>query len=343
MSRVERDPERGRAAAAKLKALGVKGILIKAAEQGYITQLACKMPECFCPEELGGACYFEPVTNEWSDWRSDWMPTLEHFPVSKKEGGKAAVDNAILAHRLCNRIDYSLRVGRSHARDLERIRKAREEGIRRNNVLTGNTEGGEIPTVVAIVEATGEPVEEPTGGRGSDAEAEEDEEGAGMEVPAGRREGAVPPRPPDDLRSHLDGRASAQGREARRLHPSHPGVSEDALTRIQVGHRSGNIPERWPQRQGVRDVIQGGGDDSSGKSRWAPMTGELEITAEGYSALSALTLRRRCSYFAALPHGMSLIAESRAGVAVADARDETAALGVQAAPSNCVDHRPGGP
>src|SRR6266508_1160712 len=149
MSRVERDPESGRAAAAKLKALGVKGILIKAAEQGYITQLACKMPECFCPEELGGACYFEPVTNEWSDWRSDWMPTLEHFPVSKKEGGKAAVDNAILAHRLCNRLDHSLRVGRSHGRDLERIRKAREEGIRRNNVQIENTEGGEIPTVEA--------------------------------------------------------------------------------------------------------------------------------------------------------------------------------------------------
>jgi hypothetical protein len=139
MSRVERDPERGRAAAAKLKALGVKGILIKAAEQGYITQLACKMPECFCPEELGGACYFEPVTNEWTDWRSDWMPTLEHFPVSKKEGGKAAVDNAILAHRLCNRLDYSIRVGRSHARDLERIKKAREEATRRNNVQIGNT------------------------------------------------------------------------------------------------------------------------------------------------------------------------------------------------------------
>ena len=160
MSRVERDPERGQAAAAKLKALGVKGILIKAAEHGYITQLACKMSECFCPEELGGACYFEPVTHEWSDWRSDWMPTLEHFPVSKKEGGKAALDNAILAHRLCNRLDHSLRVGRSHRRDLERIRKAREEGIRRNNVLTGNTEGGEIPTVVATVEAIGEPADE---------------------------------------------------------------------------------------------------------------------------------------------------------------------------------------
>jgi len=147
MSWVERDPERGRAAAAKLKELGVKGILIKAAEQGYITQLACKMPECFCPEELGGACYFEPVTNDWNDWRSDWMPTLEHFPVSKMDGGKAAVDNAILAHRLCNRLDHSLRVSRSHARDLERIRKAREEGIRRIKIQIGDTEGGEVTTV----------------------------------------------------------------------------------------------------------------------------------------------------------------------------------------------------
>jgi hypothetical protein len=139
MSSVDRDPERGRAVAARLKELGVKGTLINAAEQGYITQLACMMPKCFCPEELGGACHFEPVTDDWRDWRSDWMPTLEHFPVSKKEGGKAAVDNAILAHRLCNRLDYSIRVGRSHARDLERIRKAREEAIRRNNVQIGNT------------------------------------------------------------------------------------------------------------------------------------------------------------------------------------------------------------
>src|ERR687887_1332922 len=110
MSRVERDPERGRAVAAELKALGVKKReLIRAAEQGYITELACKMPECFCPEELGGASYFEPVTD-----KSDWTPTHEHFPLSKREGGHRAVDNAILAHRLCNRIDYSISVGRPH-------------------------------------------------------------------------------------------------------------------------------------------------------------------------------------------------------------------------------------
>jgi hypothetical protein len=128
MSGVERDLERGRAVAARLKDLGVKGVLVKAAEQGYITQLECKMPRCFCPEELGGATHFEPVTTELSDW----MPTLEHFPTPKREGGRKAVDNAILAHRLCNRIDYSMRVGRSHASDLERIKRAREEAIRRS-------------------------------------------------------------------------------------------------------------------------------------------------------------------------------------------------------------------
>jgi hypothetical protein len=60
-------------------------------------------------------------------------PHPRHFPLSKKDGGHRTVDNAILAHRLCNRIDYSIRVGRSYASDLERIRKAREEANRRNN------------------------------------------------------------------------------------------------------------------------------------------------------------------------------------------------------------------
>ena len=78
---------------------------------------------------FGGRYYFDPVTVELSDW----MPTHEHFPLSKREGGRRTADNAILAHHLCNRIDYSLGVGRGHARDLERVTKAREEAIRRNN------------------------------------------------------------------------------------------------------------------------------------------------------------------------------------------------------------------
>ena len=133
MSRVERDPERGRAVAAELKKLGVKGVLIQAAEQGYITELACQMPECRCPEELGGACHFEERTDDLSDWKSDWMPTHEHFPRSKREGGHRVVDNALLAHRLCNRIAYSIEIDRPHAKDLAKIEKAREEGIRRKS------------------------------------------------------------------------------------------------------------------------------------------------------------------------------------------------------------------
>jgi hypothetical protein len=116
------DPARGAEAARQLRALGVRGILVKAAALGYITEVRCGMPECFCPEELGGARYFEPVTCPGTDW----MPTHEHFPIPKREGGHRTPDNSILAHRLCNRIDYSIAIGRSHARDIERIRKARE-------------------------------------------------------------------------------------------------------------------------------------------------------------------------------------------------------------------------
>ena len=102
--------------------MGVKGRLIKAAELGYITEVRCGMPECFCPEELGGARYFEPVTAGLSDW----SPTVEHFPISKREGGRESVDNAVLAHRLCNKLDHFIRNGLSIEKDLTRVRKARE-------------------------------------------------------------------------------------------------------------------------------------------------------------------------------------------------------------------------
>jgi hypothetical protein len=133
MSKVELDLERGRVVAAELRKRGVKGVLIQAAEQGYITELACQMPKCFCPEELGGARHFEPLTDDLSDWTADWTPTHEHFPRSSREGGHRVVSNAVLAHRLCNRIDYSIQIERPYAKDLARIEKAREEAIRRKS------------------------------------------------------------------------------------------------------------------------------------------------------------------------------------------------------------------
>ena len=53
------------------------------AELGYITQMTCRMPECLCPEELGGACYFEPVAAE----DTDWMPTPTSISQSQSEKG----------------------------------------------------------------------------------------------------------------------------------------------------------------------------------------------------------------------------------------------------------------
>ena len=64
----------------RLRDLGVKGILIRAAERRYITEVKCGMPH----EELGGAWYFEPVTGEYSDG----SPTHEHFHRGR-EGARA--------------------------------------------------------------------------------------------------------------------------------------------------------------------------------------------------------------------------------------------------------------
>ncbi len=116
------DPARGADAARKLRALGVKGVLIKAAELGYITEVTCGMPKCFCPEELGGASHFVIRTQTWNDWE----PTHEHFPIPKREGGKATPDNTILAHRLCNKFDYFISQGLSIEKDLARVARARE-------------------------------------------------------------------------------------------------------------------------------------------------------------------------------------------------------------------------
>ena len=122
MTRPPLDPVRGAEAARELESYGAKRSLIRAAEAGYITEMKCGMPTCFCPEELGGASHFEHADKSLSDW----MPTFEHHPIPKRDGGRETVDNAVLAHRLCNRLDFAISVGKSHKRDLERIRKARE-------------------------------------------------------------------------------------------------------------------------------------------------------------------------------------------------------------------------
>lgn len=105
------DPEAGRQVAEELRQKRVQGILLIAAEQGYITELRCAMPECICPKELGGRLHFDPVPPELPNW----MPTHDHSPRPKREGGHRAVDNAVLAHRLCNQLDFARSVNQSEA------------------------------------------------------------------------------------------------------------------------------------------------------------------------------------------------------------------------------------
>ena len=112
--------------AEKLNSLGVKGPLIRAARLGYITELTCGMPKCFCPEELGGAGYFVARTQTWNDWE----PTHEHFPIPRRDGGKATPDNTVLAHRLCNKLDFSISHGLPIEKLLARIEAAREAAQR---------------------------------------------------------------------------------------------------------------------------------------------------------------------------------------------------------------------
>ena len=59
------------------------------------------MPQCYC---FRGRRYFDPRGSY-----SDWEPTADHYPRLKMHGGQLRPDNVRLAHRLCNRRDYTWR------------------------------------------------------------------------------------------------------------------------------------------------------------------------------------------------------------------------------------------
>ena len=118
------NPDLGKPVAEALRRFGVRGILVTAAEEGYLTELRCQMPECLCPEELGGREYFEKVTEELPQW----MPSHDHIQL-KSEGGHRTVENSRLGHRLCNRVDYNKNHGISYAKDLASADAARRDAL----------------------------------------------------------------------------------------------------------------------------------------------------------------------------------------------------------------------
>lgn len=87
----------------RLEDLGVHGILRQLAQQGQIVDVRCEMPQCYCP---GGRRHFDPRSAPGSDWE----PTADHYPRLKAHGGHLTPDNVRLAHRICNRRDYTWRM-----------------------------------------------------------------------------------------------------------------------------------------------------------------------------------------------------------------------------------------
>lgn len=100
-------PERSPAMdlADELLELGVKNAaLILAVERGLITELACTMEECFCPE---GRTFFEDV-GKLAGGRgkaNKWAPSPDRWPIPGRDGGKYVPENVRLAHFQCNRLE----------------------------------------------------------------------------------------------------------------------------------------------------------------------------------------------------------------------------------------------
>jgi hypothetical protein len=93
--------EAGRRVAGELRQrYRVRGVLLTAAEAGYISELRCAMPHCFALRRD----HFDPLGLPLSPW----MPTHEHFPLAKRFKGKRDLTNAVLAHRRCNNVGYKL-------------------------------------------------------------------------------------------------------------------------------------------------------------------------------------------------------------------------------------------
>jgi hypothetical protein len=93
--------EQGRKLALVLRdGYAVRGVLIQAAEAGYITELRCEMAYCFAPERRQFERLGVPL--------GPWMPSHEHFPLAKRFRGRRDVTNAVLAHRRCNNVGYKI-------------------------------------------------------------------------------------------------------------------------------------------------------------------------------------------------------------------------------------------
>lgn len=93
---------RGETIAARLRELGVRGVLVQMAERGQLIALRCEMPQCYCPK---GRAHFDAKSIP----PPKWAPSPDHYPILKSAGGQLRPDNVRLSHVFCNNRDYGWR------------------------------------------------------------------------------------------------------------------------------------------------------------------------------------------------------------------------------------------
>ena len=67
----------------QLRALGVRGVLVKMAERGQLLAVRCEMPQCYHHKGRGA---FDPVTTP----RTKWVASPDHYPILKSAGGTSS-------------------------------------------------------------------------------------------------------------------------------------------------------------------------------------------------------------------------------------------------------------
>lgn len=88
----------------KLRAHGVtKGVLVQMAKSGQLHDFKCEMPQCYHHKGRGA---FDSVGTK----SKDWVPSPDHYPRLKKDGGRLEPANVRLSHVRCNQRDYSWRM-----------------------------------------------------------------------------------------------------------------------------------------------------------------------------------------------------------------------------------------
>jgi hypothetical protein len=100
----ETDPQSERRAktAARLRELGMKGVLVQMAENGQLLGVRCEMPRCYCPK---GRESFDKIGTK----PDDWTPSEDHYPALKSKSGTRVPSNMRIGHKRCNNADYSRR------------------------------------------------------------------------------------------------------------------------------------------------------------------------------------------------------------------------------------------